>query len=131
MPLMPVVFLCPKVIATPQQSSKVVVDTRNRCIHYPKFGVGGKLCGLQHTNPLICDLYISINSLHVLLHLTYQSLNNTIRVRGLWWHVLIIIRRTCHGEVHKTKKKSSEEEQNGLALLGCSCYKALMLNLLK
>jgi hypothetical protein len=35
-----------------------------------------------------------------------------------------------HGEVHKTKKKTSEEEQEGLALLGCSCYKALMLNLL-
>jgi hypothetical protein len=37
---------------------------------------------------------------------------------------------TCHGEEHKTKKKTSEEEQKGLALLGCSCYKALRLNLL-
>jgi hypothetical protein len=44
--------------------------------------------------------------------------------------VLIIIDRTCHGEVHKTKKETSEEEQNGLALLGCSCCKALTLNLL-
>jgi hypothetical protein len=43
--------------------------------------------------------------------------------------VLTIIRRTCHGEVHKTKKKTIEEEQKGLALLGCCC-KALMLNLL-
>jgi hypothetical protein len=43
--------------------------------------------------------------------------------------VLIIIRRTCHGEVHKTKKKTSEEEQKGLALLG-HCCKALTLNLL-
>jgi hypothetical protein len=43
--------------------------------------------------------------------------------------VLIIIRRTCHGEVHKTKKKISEEEQKGLALLG-RCCKALTLNLL-
>jgi hypothetical protein len=91
----------------------------------------GKLCGLQHTNPLICDLYININSLCVLLHLTYQSLNNTLPARGLWWCVLIIVRWTCHGEVHKTKKKTSEEEQKkGLALLGCSCCKALMLNLL-
>jgi hypothetical protein len=32
--------------------------------------------------------------------------------------------------VHKTKKKTSEEEQKGLALLGCSCCKALTLNLL-
>jgi hypothetical protein len=111
MPLMPVVFLCHKVIKTPQQSSKVVADTSNRCLHCPKLVVGGKLCGLQHTNPLICDLYISINSLRVLLHLTYQSLNNTLRVRGLWWCVLIIVRRTYHGEVHKTKKKISEEEQ--------------------
>jgi hypothetical protein len=74
-------------------------------------------------------MYISINSLRVLLYLTYQSLNNTLRARGLWWHVLIIVRQTCHGEVHKTKKKTSEE-QKGLALLGCSCCKALMLNLL-
>jgi hypothetical protein len=44
--------------------------------------------------------------------------------------VLIIIRQTCHGEEHKTKKKISEEEQKGLALLGCSCCKALTLNLL-
>jgi hypothetical protein len=44
--------------------------------------------------------------------------------------VLIIICQTCHGEVHKTKKKISEEEQKGLALLGCSFCKALMLNLL-
>jgi hypothetical protein len=47
----------------------------------------------------------------VLLHLTYQSLNNTLRARGLWWRVLIIVHRICHGEVHKTKKKTSEEEQ--------------------
>jgi hypothetical protein len=60
----------------------------------------------------------------------YQSLNNTLRVRGLWWRVLIIIRRTCHGEEHKTKKKTSEEEQKGLALFGCSRCKALTLNLL-
>jgi hypothetical protein len=44
--------------------------------------------------------------------------------------VLIIIRQTCHGEEHKTKKKTSEEEQKCLALLGCSCCKALTLNLL-
>jgi hypothetical protein len=130
MPLMPVVFSCHKVIKTPQQSSKAVVDTSNGCLHCPKLGVGGKLCGLEHTNPLICDLYISINFLRVLLHLTNKSLNNTLRAWGLWWRVLIIIHRTCHGEVHKTKKKTSEEEQKGLALLGCSCYKALMLNLL-
>jgi hypothetical protein len=107
MPLMPVVFSCQKVIEMPQQSSKAVVDMSNGCLHCPKLGVGGKLCGLQHTNPLICDLYISINSLHVLLHLMYQSLNNTLRARGLWWRVLIIIHQTCHGEVHKTKKKTS------------------------
>jgi hypothetical protein len=107
MPLMPVVFSCHKVIETPQQSSKTVVDTSNGCLHCPKLGVGGELCGLQHTNPLICDLYISINSLRVLLHLMYQS----------------------HGEVHKTKKKTSEEEQKDLALLG-RCCKALTLNLL-
>jgi hypothetical protein len=130
MPLMPVMFSCHKVIEMPQQSSKAVVDTSNGYLHCPKLGVGGKLCGLQHTNPLICDMYISINSLRVLLHLTSQSLNNTLRVRGLWWHVLIIIRRTCHGEENKTKKKTSEEEQKGLALLGCSCCKALTLNLL-
>jgi hypothetical protein len=124
------VFLCHRVIKTPQQSSKAVIDTSNRCLHCLKLGVGGKLCGLQHTNPLICDLYININSLRVLLHLTYQSLNNTLRARGLWWHVLIIIRRICHGEVHKTKKTTSEEEQKGLALLWCSCCKALTLNLL-
>jgi hypothetical protein len=82
MPLMPVMFSCHKVIKMPQQSRKVVVDMSNRCLHCPKLGVGGKLYGLQHTNPLICDLYISINSLCVLLHLTYQSLNNTLRARG-------------------------------------------------
>jgi hypothetical protein len=130
MPLTPVVFSCHKVIEMPQQSSKVVVDTSNRCLHCPKLGVGGKLCGLQHTNPLICDLYISTNSLRVLLHLTYQSLNNTLHARGLLWRVLIIICQTCHGEVHKTKKKTSEEEQKHLALLGCSCCKALTLNFL-
>jgi hypothetical protein len=43
--------------------------------------------------------------------------------------VLITIHRTCHGEVHKTKKKTSEEEQKGIALLGHYC-KALTLNLL-
>jgi hypothetical protein len=32
--------------------------------------------------------------------------------------------------VHKTKKKTSEEEQKGLVLLGCSCCKALTLNML-
>jgi hypothetical protein len=32
--------------------------------------------------------------------------------------------------VHKTKKKTCEEEQKGLALLGCSYYKARTLNLL-
>jgi hypothetical protein len=127
---MPVVFLCHKVIEMHQQSSKAVVGTSDGCLHCLKLGVGGKPCGLQHTNPLICDLYISINSLHVLRHLMYRSLNNTLHARGLWWHVLTIIHRTCHGEVHKTKKKTSEEEQKGLALLGCSCSKALMLNLL-
>jgi hypothetical protein len=130
MPLMPVVLSCHKVIEMPQRSSKVVVDMSNGCLHCPKLGVGGKLCGLQHTNPLICDLYISINSLCVLLHLTYQSLNNTLHARGLWWHVCIIIHRTYQGEEHKTKKKTSEEEQKGLALLRLSCCKALTLNLL-
>jgi hypothetical protein len=43
--------------------------------------------------------------------------------------VLIIIRWTYHGEVRKTKKKTSEEEQKDLALLG-RCCKALTLNLL-
>jgi hypothetical protein len=129
-PLMPVMFSCHKVIKMPQHSSKVVVDTSNRCLNCLKLGVGGKLCDLQHTNPLICDLYIIINSLCVLLHLTYQSFNNTLHARGLWWCVLIIIHRTCHGEVYKTKKKTSEEEQKGLTLLGCSCCKALTLNLL-
>jgi hypothetical protein len=52
MPLMPVVFSCHKVIETSQQSSKAVVDTSNGCLHCPKLGIGGKLCGLQHTNPL-------------------------------------------------------------------------------
>jgi hypothetical protein len=60
----------------------------------------------------------------------YQSLNNTLHARGLWWRVLIIIHQTCHGEEHKTKKKISEEEQKGLALLGCSRCKALTFNLL-
>jgi hypothetical protein len=129
MPLMLVMFSCHKVIETPQQSSKTDVDMSNGCLYCPKLGVGGKLCGLQHTNPLICDLYISINCLRVLLYLAYKSLNNTLRARGLWC-VLIIIRRTYHGEEHKTKKKTIEEEQKGLALLGCSCCKALMLNLL-
>jgi hypothetical protein len=32
-------------------------------------------------------------------------------VRGSWLRLLIIIHWTCHGEVHKTKKKTSEEEQ--------------------
>jgi hypothetical protein len=44
--------------------------------------------------------------------------------------VLIIVRWTCHGEVHKTKKKTSEEEQKKTSLLGCSCCKVLTLNLL-
>jgi hypothetical protein len=88
-----------------------------------------QLCGLQHTNPLICVLYISINFPCVPLHLMYQSLNNTLRARGLWWHMLIILHRTCHGEVHETKKKAAEEERKGLALLG-HCCKALTLNLL-
>jgi hypothetical protein len=45
--------------------------------------------------------------------------------------VLIIVRQTCHGEVQKTKKKTSEEEQKkGRALSGCSCYKALTVILL-
>jgi hypothetical protein len=130
MPLMSVMFSCHKVIEMPQQRSKAIVNTSNGCHRCPKLGVGGKLCGLQPTNPLICDLCISINSLHVLLHLTYQSLNNTLRARGLWWCVLIIIRWISHGEEHKTKKKTSEEEQKGLALLGCSYCKALTLNLL-
>jgi hypothetical protein len=131
MPLMPVMFSCHKVIEMTQHSDKVIVNMSNGCLHYPKLGVGGKLCALQHTNPLICDLYISINSLRVLLYLTYHSLNSTLHARGLWWCVLVIVRLTCHGEVHKTKKKTSEEEQKkGLALLGCSCCKALALNLL-
>jgi hypothetical protein len=130
MPFMPVMFSCHKVIETPQQSSKNVVDTSNGCLHCPKLGVGGKLCGLQDTNPLICDLYISINSLRVLVHLMYQRLNDTLHARGLWWRVQIIIRRTCHGEEHKIKKKTIEEEQKGLALLGCTDCKALTLNLL-
>jgi hypothetical protein len=62
-------------------------------------------------------------------HHTYQSLDNTLHARGMWWCVLVIVHRTCLGEVHKTKKKTSEEEQKGLALLGSSCYKALTLNL--
>jgi hypothetical protein len=47
MPLMPVVFSCHKVIETPQQSSKVVADTSNGCLHFSKLGVGGKLFGLN------------------------------------------------------------------------------------
>jgi hypothetical protein len=77
-----------------------------------------------------CFVITFVSRLCVLLHLTYQSLNNTLHARGLWWRVLIIIRQTCHGEEHKTKKKTSEEEQKGLAQLGCSCCKALTLNLL-
>jgi hypothetical protein len=111
MPLMLVVFSCHMVIKMPQQSSKAVVDMSNGCLHCRKLGVSGKLCGFQHTNPLICDLYVSINSLRVLLHFMYQSLNNTHCARGLWWRVLLIVHRTSHGEVHKTKKKTSEEEQ--------------------
>jgi hypothetical protein len=117
MPLMSIVFLCHKVIETPQYSSKAVVDTSNGCLNCPKLGVGGKLCGLQHINLLIGHLYISINYLSVLLH-----------ARGLWWRVLVIIHRTCHGEVHNTKKTTSEEEQK--KALGCSCCKTLTLNLL-
>jgi hypothetical protein len=63
------------------------------------------LCGLQHTNLLICHLDIIIKSLHVLLHLTHQSLRNTIHAMGLWWCVLVIIRQTCHGKVHINKEK--------------------------
>jgi hypothetical protein len=111
MPLLPIVFSCHKVIETPQQSSKAGVDTSNGCLHCPKIGVGGKLCGLQHTNLLICHLYIIIKSLCVLLHLTHQSLNNTLRARGLWWHVLVIVRRTCHGKMHRNKEKNSEEQK--------------------
>jgi hypothetical protein len=44
--------------------------------------------------------------------------------------MLVNVRRTCHGEVHKAKKKTSEEEQKDIALLGHSCCKAFMLNLL-
>jgi hypothetical protein len=32
-------------------------------------------------------------------------------VRGMWWRVLVIVHRPCHGEVHKTRKKTSEEEK--------------------
>jgi hypothetical protein len=84
MPFLLIVFSCHKVIETPQQSSKAVVDTSNGCLHCPKLGVGGKLCGLQHTNLLICHLYIIIKSLCGLLHLTHQSLHNTLRATGLW-----------------------------------------------
>jgi hypothetical protein len=41
----------------------------------------------------------------VLLHLTHQSLHNTLCARGLWWHVLVIIRQTYHGKVHTNKEK--------------------------
>jgi hypothetical protein len=111
MPLMSIVFSCHKVIEMPQQSSKAIVDMSNGCLHFLGGKLCGKLCGLQHTNLLICHLYISIKSLRVLLHLMYQSLNNTLLARGLWWRVLIIVCQTYHGEVHKTKKKRSEEEQ--------------------
>jgi hypothetical protein len=87
-PLLPIVFSCHKVIETPQQSSKAGVDTSNGCLHCPKLGVGGKLCGLQHTNLLICLLYNIIKSLCVLLHLTHQSLHNTLCARRLWWQVV-------------------------------------------
>jgi hypothetical protein len=73
MPLLSIVFSCHKVIEMPQQSNKASVDTSNGCLHCPKLGVGGKLCGLQHTNLLICHMYIIIKSLCVLLHLMYQS----------------------------------------------------------
>jgi hypothetical protein len=63
MPLLPIVFSCHKVIEMPQQSSKAGVDTSNGCLNCPKLGVGGKLCGLQHTNLLICHLYNIIKSL--------------------------------------------------------------------
>jgi hypothetical protein len=106
MPLMPIVFSCHKVIEMPQQSSKAIVDMSNGCLHCPKLVVSGKLCGLQHTNLLICHLYIRINSLHVLLHLTYQSLNNTLCARGLWWHVFIIVRWSCHTKVKRNKKEN-------------------------
>jgi hypothetical protein len=130
-PLLLIVFSCHEVIKMPQQSSKAGVDTGNRCFHCPKLGVGGMLCGLQLANLLICHLHISIKSLHVRLHLMYQSLNDMLHGRRLWWHVLDIVHWTCHGKVHKkTRKKISEEEQKGLALLGCSCCKALTLNLL-
>jgi hypothetical protein len=88
MPLLPIVFSCHKVIEMPQQSSKAGVDTSNGCLNCPKLGVGGKLCGLQHTNLLICHLYNIIKSLCVLRHLTHQSLHNTLRARGLWWQVV-------------------------------------------
>jgi hypothetical protein len=127
---MSIVFSCHEIIKMPQQSSKAGVDTSNRCLHCPKLGVDSKLCGLQDTNLLICHLYISVKSLHVLLHLAYQILNNILRARGLWWRVIAIVRGICHGKVHKNKEKTSEEEQKGIALLGFSCCKALMLNLL-
>jgi hypothetical protein len=56
MPLMPIMLSYHKLIETSQQSSKAVVDTSNRCLHCPKLGIGGKLCGLQHTNLLIGHL---------------------------------------------------------------------------
>jgi hypothetical protein len=105
MPLLPIVFSCHKVIETPQQSSKVGVNMSNGCLHCPKLGVGGKLCGLQHNNLLICHLDIIIMSLHVLLHLTHQSLHNTLHARGLWWRVLDIICQTYQGKVHRNKEK--------------------------
>jgi hypothetical protein len=111
MPLMPIVFSCHEVIKMPQQSSKASVDTSNGWLHWPKLGVGGKLCGLQHTNLLICHLYISIKALCVFLHIMYQSLNNTF-VRGDCGGVCssssagpAMVRFT------ETKNKTSEEEQ--------------------
>jgi hypothetical protein len=106
MPLMLIVFSCHEVIKMPQQSCKASIDTSNRCLHYLMLGVSGRLCCLQHTNLLICHLYISIKALYVLLYLTYQSLNNTLCARGLWWHVLITIYPTCHGKVHKNKEEN-------------------------
>jgi hypothetical protein len=101
-----------------------------RSLHCPKLGVGGKSCGLQHTNLLICHQYIIIKSLCVLLHLMHQSLHNTLHARGLWWRVLVIVRRTCHGKVHRNKEKKRRRRTKSLALSGCSHCKALTLNLL-
>jgi hypothetical protein len=129
MPLMPVVFSCHKVIKMPQQSRKALVDTSNGCLHCPKLGGRWQVAWppthqSSHLWPVHQHQFPPFASLpHVPKLEQYPS------CEGLWWRVLIIIRRTCHGEVHKTKKKTSEEEQKGLALLGCYC-KALTLNLL-